>query len=195
MRIFCGAILSLALSVPAWAEVIDTKSARKQLFSTKGQSTQLADALTDADRAMIVALIPLMAQQTRSPVKYYAAIAYSPDEGLVSDALQGAFNFHTSEAADAAAIAACNKTRKKGSKRCQLAARIVPKKYKPRDLTLSYDATQAFARVFRREKVPKSFATSGSSGAWGIGKSDAEAIESCERDAAGAGDCRIVIRD
>ena len=195
MRILSGAILALALAVPAWAEVLDTKSARNQLFPTKGQSTQLADALTDPERATIIALIPLMEQQMRVPVKFYSSIAYSPDEGLVSDALQGAFNYHTIDAADAAAIAACNKARKKGSKRCQLAARVMPRKYKPRDLTLSYDATEAFTRVFRRKKAPKSFATSAASGAWGIGKSDAEALASCEKDASGAGDCRIVIRD
>ncbi len=195
MRILGSAILCLALAVPAWAEVIDTKSARKQLYSTRGQSTQLADELTEAERATIIALIPLMEQQMRTPVKYYSSIAYSPDEGLVSDALQGAFNFHTIESADAAAVSACNKVRKRGSKRCQLAARVFPKKYEPRDLTLSYDATEAFKKVFRRQKAPKSFATSAASGAWGIGKSDAEALASCKKDASGAGDCRIVIRD
>ena len=195
MRVLNIVILSLVLAVPAWAEVIDTKAARKLLFPTKGQGTQLADALTDSERATIVALIPLMEQQLRSPVKFYSSIAYSPDQGLVSDALQGAFNFHTTDAADTAAIAACNKARKKGSRPCRLAARIVPRKYKTRDLTLSYDATEAFNRLFRREKTPKSFAISGVSGAWGVGKTDAAAIASCEKDAAGAGDCQVVIRD
>ncbi|MGI9391802.1 MAG: hypothetical protein ACR2O1_17245 [Boseongicola sp.] len=195
MRVFGSLILVLALAVPAWSEVIDTKSARKLVFSTKGQNTQMADTLSDEDRALIVALIPLMEQQMRTPVKYYSSIAYSPDEGLVSDALQGAFNFHTTEAADAAAIAACNKARKRGAKRCQLAARIVPKKYKPRELTLSYDATDAFSRRFRREKAPKSFAISLATGAWGMGKSDAMAIAACEKEASSKADCQIVIRD
>ena len=195
MRVVCWVIFCLALAMPAWSEVIDTTSARKQLFSTRGQSTQLAGALTDPERATIVALIPLMAQQLRTPVKYYSSIAYSPDQGLVSDALQGAFNFHTTQAADTAAIAACNRAQKKGSKRCQLAARIVPKKYKPRDLTLSYDATAGFTRTFRRAKSPKSFAISAVSGAWGMGKSDAEAMAECEISAAGAQDCQVVIRD
>ncbi len=195
MRVLSLIVLILVLAVPTWAEAIDTKSARKLLFPTKGLSTQLAGALTDAERATIVALIPLMEQQLRTPVKYYSSIAYSPDQGLVSDALQGAFNYHTTEAADAAAVAACNKVRAKGSGRCRLAARIVPRKYKPRDLTLSYDATEAFNRSFRREKAPKSFGISASSGAWGVGKTDAAAIASCEKDAAGAGDCQVVIRD
>jgi hypothetical protein len=195
MRVLSLVVLILVLAAPTRAEAIDTKSARKQLYPTKGLSTRLADALTDSERATIVALIPLMEQQLRSPVKYYSSIAYSPDQGLVSDALQGAFNFHTTEAADAASIAACNKVRAKGTKPCQLAARILPKKYKPRDLTLSYDATEAFNRSFRREKAPKSFAISATSGAWGVGKTDATAIASCEKDAAGAGDCRVVIHD
>ena len=76
-----------------------------------------------------------------------------------------------------------------------MAARILPKKYKPRELTLSFDATAVFARKFRREKSPKSFAISGASGAWGMGKPDAAAIAVCEKDASGAGDCEIVIRD
>lgn len=195
MRALGCVILSLVLSGPAWADVIDTKSARSQLFSIKGQNTQLADALSEEDRAVIVALIPLMEQQMRAPVKYYSSIAYSPDEGLVSDALQGAFNFHTTEAADAAAISACNKARKRGAKRCQLAARIVPKKYAPRELTLSYDATDAFTRRFRREKAPKSFAISTATGAWGMGKSDVTAIAACEKEISSAADCQIVIRD
>lgn len=181
--------------MPARAEVIDTKSARKLLFPIKGQNTQLAGALTDPERATIIALIPLMEQQLRTPVKYYSSIAYSPDEGLVSDALQGAFNFHTTDASDAAAIAACNNARKKESNPCQLAARILPRKYKPRALTLSYDATTVFTRSFRREKAPKSFAISSASGAWGSGKNDTAAIAECEKAAAGAQDCEVVIRD
>ena len=195
MRVLCSLAIGLALTVPASADVVDTKSARKLLYPIKGQSTQLADALSHGERKTIVALIPLMEQQMRSPVKYYSSIAYSPDEGLVSEALQGAFNYHTTDAADAAAISACNKARKKGSRRCQLAARIVPRKYAPRELTLSYDATDGFRRTFRREKAPKSFAISVASGAWGMGKSDADAIAACEKDSPGKGDCRIVIRD
>ncbi len=183
-------IAALSLAAPAAAEVLDTKAARAQIFSVKGHSVQVSGRLSKEEQQTVTAIIPLMAEQLRQPVRYYAAIAYSPDDGLVHEALQAALNYHTVAAADAAAIAACNKIKSKGAQSCRVAARVVPKSYKPRDLTLSLDATAGFDRSFRKTRGEKAFAISETTGAWGMGKSDGDALKSCA-----ASDCRIVIRE
>jgi len=75
-----------------------------------------------------------------------------------------------------------------------VAARVVPKGYKSRALTLSIDATAGFNTAFRKAKAPKSFAISRKTGNWAIGKSDARAIDGCEKHGR-PGDCEIVIRE
>lgn len=184
----------LVLAVPALAEVPDGDTARKQLFSLKGYSIQLSDSLSDTEKKIVKGIIPLMAEQLRQPVRYYAAIAYSPDDGLVHDSIQAAMNYHTPRAAGAAAVAACDKLKSKGAQRCKVAAQIVAKKYKSRDLTLSLDATAGFTRKYHKMKAPKAFAISRSTGAWSIGPSDAAALDACNV-AASRGDCEIVIRN
>ena len=67
--------------------------------------------------------------------------------------------------------------------------------YEPRALTLSYDATGAFERAYRRERSPKAMAVSPVTGAFGIGKSADAAIAACRGGTAGAGECRVVIAD
>lgn len=183
--------LSLVLlAFPAAAEVLTAKEARAALFSTRGYETRVSGALSQRDRATVQALVPLIARQLNQPVRYYASIAYSPKDGLVHEALQGALNYHSPESADAAAIRACNKLRSRGAPACRLAARVVPKGYAPRPLTLSVDATAAFERTYRRMRGPKAFAISRATGAWGVGESDAAAIRACR-----VQDCEIVIRD
>jgi len=184
----------LGIGLPALAEVIDEKEAKKQLFSPRGYGIEVSRKLSAEDQATVKAIVPLMAKQLRQPVRYYAAIAYSPDDGLVHEALQAAMNYHTPGAAAAAAIAACNTAKSRNAQKCQVAAQVVPKKYKPRELTLSLDATVGFSKAYRRAKAPKSLAISRTDGNWGMGKSDAAALKTCSSGAA-ASDCEIVIRD
>lgn len=183
-------IAALSMAAPAGAEVLDTKAARGQLFSTKGHSVQVSGRLSKEEQQTVTAIIPMMGEQLRQPVRYYAAIAYSPDDGLVHEALQAALNYHTVEAADAAAVAACNKIKSNAAQSCRVAARVVPKGYKPRDLTLSLDATAGFDRSYRKARGEKAFAISKATGAWGMGTNDAGALKSCA-----ASDCEIVIRE
>ena len=104
------ALSALAVAAgPALAQVVDTKAARSLLFPTRGHSIQVSGKLSEADRTTDLGVIPLMAKQLNQPVCYYASIAYSPDDGLVHEALQAAMNYHTVAAADAAAVAACNR--------------------------------------------------------------------------------------
>ena len=180
---------AMLAAAPLAAQTPDTAGARGMLFG-KGLEVRVSSSLAEKDQAVLRKLIPLMEQQIGQPAKYYAAIAYAPDEGLVSQSLQGAFNFHTTAAADAAALAACDKARQASSGPCRLAARIVPRGYADRPLTLSSDATRAFEEAYRKKRGSRAFAISAATGAWGFGDSDAAAISAC-----GASDCGIAIRD
>ncbi len=176
------------LALPATAQVADTDAAKRQLFPTKGHSVQVSGRLSKQDRDTIVGVIPLIAKQLNQPVQYYASIAYSPDDGVVHEALQAAMNYHTTAAADAAALAACNRMKSKSAVPCRVAARVVPKGYKARPLTLSVEATEGFNRTYRKTKGDKAMAISEATGAWGMGKTEAAAISQC-----GQADCKIVI--
>lgn len=180
---------------PVSAQVADTGQARKALHSTRGYDVQVSGELSKQDAATVKAIIPLMADQLRQPIRYFAAIAYSPDDGLVHESLQAAMNFHTPEAAAAAAVAACAPLRSAGAGPCRVAAQVVPKKFRPGGLSLSLDATAAFDKVYRKAKTPKAFAISRGTGGWGIGTSDAAAIAACASNAGGANDCTVAIRD
>ena len=144
------------------------------------------------------------AERTRQTFRFYGAIAYSPSEGLTANSLQGAFNFHSTEAADRAAVAACNAAREGGSQACQVAAHILPRGYEPGRLQLSHDATNAFRSTYRRVRGNKAMAVSQATGAWkmaeGTDPTDAAttAIALCNQDASemgGATDCAAVIVD
>ncbi len=187
-------VVWMCCASPALADVLTERDAKRALFSAKGHQIQLAEGLSALEKKIVTEIIPLMAKQLRQPVRYYAAIAYSPDDGMVHESIQAAMNLHTSEAAGEAAVTACNALKSKSAKTCRVAAQVVPKRYKPRDLTLSIDATVGFDRAYRKADAPKAFAISRKSGNWGIGRSDDAALASCENNGR-PGDCEIVIRD
>lgn len=193
MRAAIGLLLAL-LAAEAEAEALDTKAARKALFSLKGYDVSLADGLPEEAGAVVEAVVPMIATQLNQPVRYYGAVAWSPDDGVVHESLQAAMNHHTPEAAGLAAVAACTKLRSDGGAPCEVAALILPRKYEARGLTLSVDATAGFDKAYRKARAPKSFAISRTNGGWGMGASDAEAIEAC-RDNSRSGDCEVVVRD
>lgn len=179
----------------AVAQPLATREAQGALFGTRGTAVVVSDALSAGDQDIVRRTIGLLEEQLNGPVKYYAAIAFSPDQGLLSDALQSAMNYHSIAAADAAAIAACNAARVAGTQPCRIAARVLPRGYESRPLTLSYDATAAFGKVFRRARSPKAFAVSEATGAYAIGAGADAALTACQADRPGAADCRVVIVD
>lgn len=187
-------VMALVLATGAAAEVPDTKAARKALYSVKGYDIEVSETLSKENAAMVKAIVPLMAEHLRQPVRYYAAIAWSPDDGMVHESLQASVNHHTPESAAAGAIAACAPLRSETARNCEVAALILPKKYKPGGLTLSVDATAAFDKSYRKAKSPKAFAVSRTGGGWGMGTSDAEAIRACA-ESSGATDCEVAIRN
>lgn len=196
MRLVPSVLVALSLmSGASHAEPISGQAARAELFDTSGIGLQLAGGLSDKERATIKTLIPLIEQQTGTKAKFYGALAYAPDEGLVSEALQGAFNFHTVDAADAAALAACTKAKRPASGACRLAARILPPGYQKRAVSLSHDATQMFFDRYIPASGVKHFAVSRSTGAWGMAPSESGAVRACEKDAKGARDCTVIFKD
>lgn len=177
------------------AEPIGGQAARLELFDTAGIGLQLAQVLSDKERATIKTLIPLIEQQTGTKAKFYGALAYAPDEGLVSETLQGAFNFHTIEAADRAAISACSAAKRATSGDCRLAARILPPGYQRRAVSLSHDATRVFFDRYTFLRGKKFFAVSRATGAWAMAASESAALAACAVDAKGANDCAVIIED
>jgi len=196
MRLILSVFLGLgATCVAAMAEPVSGRTAQGELFDTSGIGLQLARGLSDKQRATIKALIPLIEQQTATKAKFYGALAYAPDEGLVSEALQGAFNFHTVEAADAAAVTACSAAKKSTSGACKVAARILPPGYQKRALSMSLDATRGFFDRYIPATGAKVFAISRLTGAWAMAPSEQGALAACGRDTNGANDCAIIVYD
>lgn len=194
MRGIVLALAGLLAAGAAAAQVAGERTARQMLYPLKGYEVRVNEGLSRQDAATVRAIVPLMAEQLRQPVRYYAAIAWSPDDGLVHESLQAAMNFHTPDKAAVAAVRACEPLRSAGAGRnCGVAALIVPKGWQPRDVMLSLDATAAFERGYRRERSPKAFAVSRETGAFGYGRSDAAALAACG--AAGVTDCEVIIRD
>ena len=196
MRLALSVLVSLSvMGGTSFADPMNGQEAGAELFDTSGIGLQLAGGLSDKERATIKTLIPLIEQQTGTKAKFYGALAYAPDEGLVSAALQGAFNFHTVDAADQAALQACTNAKQATSGACKLAARILPPGYQKRAISLSHDATQMFFDRYVSATGTKFFAASRGSGAWGMAPSQSGALRACERDAQGAKDCAIIVKD
>ena len=200
MRAAILAALLAAAAVPAAAQGIGGDAAEAQLFPTRGIQLAVSRSLTERERAIVSAMVK-EADRTRQSFRYYGSIAYSPSEGLTSESLQGAFNFHSTAAADRAAVAACNTARSGGSAPCQVAAQILPRGYQPGRLQLSFDATNAFGSTFRRIRGERAFAVSEGTGAWQMAEGSgaaAAAVALCNRSATemgGAADCAAVITD
>lgn len=194
MRGIRVALALTLLGAKAQGQVLTGDEAAQLLFSHKGHVVQVSSKLTALEKKIATGVVPLMASQLRQPVRYYAAIAYSPKDGMLHNSLQAAMNFHTPRAADKAAVAACNRLKSNSAPTCRVAARILPKRFKARDFTLSIDATVAFQRSYQTSAAPKSFAISPSSGDWGMGVSDRAALKVCQAKGR-SGDCKIVIRD
>lgn len=196
MRFIGAALVSLGVTSGAcMADPLSGAAAEAELFDTTGIGLQLSQSLTEKERATIKTLIPLIEQQTGTKAKFFGALAYAPDEGLVSEALQGAFNFHTVAAADRAAIAACSAVKRATSGACRLAARILPPGYQSRAISLSHDATRGFFDVYVPATGTKHFAASEATGAWAMAPTLNGAMRACAQDTKGANDCTIVVQD
>lgn len=162
-------------------------------------------ALFDPDNVEIVVFnLPFLSEKDRSVLgqvaqsqKYYGAIAFGPDDGLLSESLVGAFNFHDVATARAAALAGCEGKRK-GKAACQVVAMVRPKGWEEgRAISLSGEATSAFETDYRKARGPKALAISPSTGRFAVAAdptAPGTALAKC-RAAAQTSDCVVVLSE
>lgn len=184
------ALLTAATALPALADTLDARAARDLLFHPARVSVLQHDLSGLSEREVTVLTTVAQTQ------KYYAAIAYAPDLGIMAEPTVMAANYHSPEAAQAAALAGCD-ARRNGGRGCVLALEVRPEGWEPRALSLSADATTDFEDSYRRARGTRAFAASASSGQWGIGRGDAaaeSALTACRGDSA-VSDCAILIAD
>jgi len=184
-----GVAIALLGAGAGMAEPLDSRTAKAQLFSTRGVSVEMlpVTGMTDDNAALL--------RQVAEGYAYYAAVAVAPDEELLkSEATMLVANQHSTEAAAKIALDRCNKARKRG-RACEIAALVRPAKWEPRGFTLSVEATVAMGKEYGR-RGSRALAISPSTGAWAIGQGDAAqrlAISACA--AKGGNDCQIAVAD
>lgn len=153
------------------------------LYDPKAAEVEMTDGLLPKDQTKVLKMV------ARDQL-YYAAIAISPDEGLMSEATVAAANYHSVEAASVAALAECN-AKKKGAADCAIAAVVRPEGWQAGGVQLSSDATAGFQSAYDAGAMAISPAT----GSWGIGADDAAAVAACTERNPAATDCAVVIKD
>ena len=210
LMLFLALLAGLGAAV---AQPLDERAARKLLFPAGGFEFVLnrQSGLTEQQLGFFNTLFT--ARQYRDELsgvaRYYGAAAISPAlfERLQRGELnlsQGApFQFsegyHSPAAAEQAALRDCAAALKPGEAPCVVAARLLPKRFKPRGFTMSMIATEAF-KSYRSADAPKAFAISRGSRAFAVKggtQAAAAALASCNETAAKAGraDCLVVIAD
>lgn len=192
--LFTAALVSCVLScaAPVLADPIDARTAREMLY--RGDRTEVATFPHESISEQELSVLSTVAQTQ----KYYAAVAISPAEGMMAEATVMAANHHTAEAARAAAIAECNGRRaSRRSADCVVVMEVRPRGWEEREFQLSIDATEDFNDNYRRERGPRAFAISPSTGRWGIALGDTaadDAVVACAGED-GPDDCAVVIAD
>lgn len=185
-------LLATALgALPALADPVAGADAPAQLFHPEHVEVVRynAEGLSDQE----VQILASVAQGQ----KYYAAVAFAPAEGLMSEATVMAANHHSVAAARTAALAECD-GRRSAAGRCVIVMEVRPAGWQTRDLQLSADATAAFGNAYPRGGEA-ALAISPATGLWGIGNG-AEAAADARANCAQSGDvpaddCVVVITD
>ncbi len=180
----------LVAGVAAAAEPVDGKTARGMLY--RGAAVEVESFPDDRLPAAHMAAIETVAAQQL----YYAAVAVSPEDGVLSAATLAAANHHSTDAAEAAALAGCNAARE-GATPCIIVALVRPRGWEPRAFQLGALASDAFRKEYRRGRGPKAFAISPETGEWAIAKGEGAeslAVEDCNGKA-GTGDCEVAVAD
>lgn len=177
-------LASLALLMPSLsvAQALSGGEASALLFPPRPAEVEILGGILPDDQARMLAMVA-------RDQPYYAAIAISPDEGLMSEATMAAANHHTIDAAAAVALAQCNEKRK-GAADCVIVATVRPEGWEARPLQLSSSATEDF--IGQRGGA---LALSAATGAWGIGASGDEALAACAARQQAATDCTVAIAD
>lgn len=181
-------LATLFAPIAASADTLDVREARAQLYRADRVEVVRYDMRGLSEQEQQVLTTVAQSQ------KYYAAVAFAPDAGIMAEPTVMSANYHNIDAARDAALSGCNE-RRSGGARCVVALEVRPAGWEARDLQMSADATEAFNDDFRRARGARVFAISASSGQWGIGRGDAaeaDAMSACTGDS-GVGDCSPVI--
>lgn len=178
-----AACLALLLSAaPLAAQPVTSEDAAAMLYAPKVAEVVITEGALPKDQAKMLAMVA-------KDQPYYAAIAISPEEGLMSEATMAAANHHTIEAASAVALSQCN-AKKKGAADCVIVATVRPEGWELRPLQLSSSATEDFVA-----NQGAALALSAATGAWGIGPSPDEAVAACAAKQEAATDCAVAIAE
>lgn len=173
---------SVAASV-AQAQTVTGDAAQAMLFAPgKAEVEIIATDALPKDQAKVLEMVAV-------DQPYYAAIAISPDEGLMSEATVAAANYHTIEAASTVALADCN-AKKKGAADCLVVALVRPEGWQVQPLQLSSAATAAMA-----DYAGGALAVSAATGSWGVGDTTEAALAACVDRNPAATDCVAVVAD
>lgn len=162
--------------------VVTGDAAAGGLYEPQAAEVEMTDGLLPKDQSKVLKMV------ARDQL-YYAAIAISPDEGLMSEATVAAANYHSVEAASVAALAECN-AKKTGAALCAIAAIVRPEGWQAGSVQLSSDATAGFRSAYDAGAMAISAAT----GSWGIGADEAAAVAACTDRNPDATDCAVVIK-
>lgn len=177
-----ASLAALILALPALAQTVTGDEAEAMLFAPKAAEVVITEGALPKDEAKMLAMVA-------RDQPYYAAIAISPDEGLMSEATMAAANHHTVEAASAVALSQCN-AKKTGAADCVIVATVRPEGWEARVLQLSSSATEDFVA-----NQGAALALSAATGAWGIGASADEAVAACAAKQEAATDCTVAITE
>ena len=190
VRVVLQAVLLAGLASGASAQALTGEAAAPFLFAPNGAVVEMIQpSVLPADQADIL-------KQVGAAQPYYGAIAVSPDEGIMVEATVAAANHHSTDAASAQALAACD-AKRKGAKPCVIVALIRPEGWVPQAFQLSSGATADFADYLKVRR-DKAFAVSPSTGLWGQAKgrdAAAKAVADCAAKGSKPADCAIIVQD
>ncbi len=182
MKLAAGCFaLCAVVGTGAMAQTVASGEAASMIYPPKSSEVELlpSDALKKKE-GKVVGMVA-------ADQPYYAAIAISPDEGLMSEATVAAANYHDTDSASAAALAECN-AKKTGAAECVIVALVRPEGWQAQPVQLSSDASADFAQA-----GGGAVAISAATGSWGVGADEAAALAACGARNANATDCAVVI--
>jgi hypothetical protein len=189
MRVMIATILCLGLAAPAFAEPLSAADVRKALPRDAAVTVEMiAHPKLPADQAKVLEMVA-----TGQP--HFGAVAFSPDDGLMSEATVAAVDFHSTEAASKAAVSDCD-AKRKGRAGCAVVALIRPAGWQPGPIQMSASAAEAFRKDYGRSGR-RAMALSVASGKFGLGRgegADDAALAACNQGNATA-DCVLAVSD
>jgi hypothetical protein len=205
MSVKLGALALAGLMAAAGtveAAPLDYATAKKELFSPKGLVLEAADLTVFPPKLKAhyesvttgAGARTFIAQAQASGVSYYGAIAVPRESAPSLETLTIGGNAHSPDAAAKVVLAQCETA---AGEACAVVAYLMPEHYEARDFTLSASATAAFDKNFERGTaayLAYSPSTAAFSLVKGAGGGDL-AVESCNKNAAGAGDCVVGVAE